>query len=488
MKNSNLKKFLVAPFVFLSMSYAQADDIDEFLLKTMVEKNIPGLQIAIVKKNKIIKTGHYGLSNIQDSVAVKDNTVFPINSMTKLFTGVAIMQLVEQNKLYVTDKISQHLTDLPKEWNELTVKQLLAHTSGLPDIMSGHYVDLIADGSPEKAWDLVQTLPMESETNTRFSYNQTGYILLGKIIDKLSGQPFVDFITENQLRKIDMTITEQAGFSYFQFVIPNQARQYLFGRSGKLENLQGEFAPFLRTAAGMSSTAIELAQYAIALQQRKILSEYSSLQALWSPAILKNGNTAGFSSLENGYALGWQVLARPKHPGVSASGANANTLVIYPEDDLTIVVLTNLIGGLPIQFVDEIAGFYIPEMKEVNGWGVTKSIFMLHKELKKLGFDKAISISLKLQREHNITFDVDELNSWGYKLMAKNNINKALEIFKLNVHLFPTVANTFDSLAETYATLGNIEKAILNYQNVLKLKPMNQHAKEQIKVLQIGNN
>jgi CubicO group peptidase (beta-lactamase class C family) len=190
--------------------------------------------------------------------------------MTKAFTGVAMMQLVEQGKLSLDDAIGRHLPELPKAWHQLTIKQLFAHTSGLPKIMSGRYTDLIANNDPQAAWAMVQTLPMEFKQNAQFSYNQTGYVILGKIINKLAGQPFTDFIKQNQLAKVGMPLTEQAGFAYFEKVIPNQSSYYRFNNDGTLQTAFGEFSPIMRTAAGMSTNAKELALYITSLQKRRI--------------------------------------------------------------------------------------------------------------------------------------------------------------------------------------------------------------------------
>ena len=336
-----------------------ADEVDGHIIKVMADKQIPGLQLSVARGGKIIKSGNYGLSNLQDSVAVSDKTRFPINSMTKAFTGVAVMQLAEQGKLTVDDTIDKHLADLPEAWRKLTIRQLMSHTSGLPNILRGK-AKLIKADDPESSWQAVRTAPMQFSANTRFSYNQTGYILIGKIIDKLSGQPFTQFITEQQLQPLEMTKTAGGGFGYFEYVVPNQARQYYYDSNGQLHTLHAEFAPFLRAAAGMTSNATELAHYSIALRQGKLL-ELASLKAMWTATTLGNGQTAGFNELENGYGIGWQVIGREKRPAVSASGGNASTLIIYPEDDLAIVVLTNLVGALPINFVDDIAAFYLSE-------------------------------------------------------------------------------------------------------------------------------
>ncbi|WP_448563373.1 serine hydrolase [Thalassotalea ganghwensis] len=482
MKTTQLIKIMtLACTTFLgTISTTFADEIDDYLVDIMKKKNIPGLQLAIVKDNKIIKTGAYGLSNIQDQVAVKEHTPFPIFSMTKAFTGVAIMQLAEQGKLSPSDKISTHLDGLPEAWQEVTIRQLLSHTSGIPKILNGNGVDLIANGQPDPAWQEVQTLPMRFETNTRFEYNQTGYILLGKIIDKLSGQPFVDYIQQNQLAKVDMPITLAAGFGHTSGIVPNQARPYVCCIQGQLQTLQIIFDPFFRTAAGMSATATELAKYTIALQQEKLLDS-KHLKELWTPTRLKNGETAGFSQLENGYALGWQTILREQHPAVSASGGDSNSTVIYPEDNLAIVVLTNKLGSLPIFFIDEIAGFYFPEMKAENGWGLSKDLFKLFKDMEAHGFDQAITLAEKMKS--TAKFDVQEINLWGYQYLNKKAFAKAIEIFKLNVHLFPDNANAYDSLGEAYAMFGDREKAIANYQKVLELLPNNKNALKQIALL-----
>ena len=125
------------------------------------------------------------------------------------------------------------------------------------------------------------------------------------------------------------------------------------------------FPPSLQTAAGMSSTATEIAEWIIGLQSLQILKLRSSLDALWSPAILNNGSTCGFNRLLNGYAAGWPVIKRPITLWWLLGGGRS-ALFIYPEDDLTIIVLTNLAGGSPDVFIDEITRFYLPDMKKLN--------------------------------------------------------------------------------------------------------------------------
>ncbi|WP_226642430.1 serine hydrolase domain-containing protein [Microbulbifer variabilis] len=349
---------ILSTLLFIYSLPATADSVDSLIVDIMDKRHIPGLQLAIVKNGEIIKQGNYGLSNFQDNVPVKVNTLFPINSMTKAFTGVALIQLVEQGHLSLDDQIGKHLTDIPASWKSMKIKHLMAHTSGLPEILSGYQADLLVRGNPDASWEKVKELPVRFEENTQFDYNQTGYVIIGKIIDKYVKGGFQKFITDNQLKIVDMQLTATAGFEHMARPIANQARQYLYDCSkGEHRNFYGEFPYIMQTAAGMSSTATEIAHYLVALQEGKLIK---NLNSLWTPVTLKNNQTAGFNDFENGYAMGWQVINRENHSAISASGGNAVTMIYYPEDKLSIVVLTNLLGGLPIQFVDQIAAEYIP--------------------------------------------------------------------------------------------------------------------------------
>jgi len=339
--------------------FGQSDVIDAFVQKKMQERRIPGLQLAIVRNGKIIKTGNYGFANLQDSIAVNDKTVFTINSITKAFVGVAIVQLMEAGKLTLDAPISKYLTDIPDSWKAVTVQQLLSHISGIPDIVNEEESVLIND-DPEEAWRMVMQMPNEFKTGEKFSYNQTNYLLLGRIINNLSGMSFQEFITREQLEKVGMPKTIVSGFGATKAVIPHSASSYQY-RKGVLSNMFFSFPPFLQTAAGMSSTATELANWVIALQNRQLLKQSSSLKALWTPAVLNNGETSGFSRLLNGYAAGWPVIKRVNHPALAPVGGNRSAIVVYPNDGLSIIILTNLSGGFPETFADELSELLMPQ-------------------------------------------------------------------------------------------------------------------------------
>lgn len=465
-----LSLLAIIPAITIVCGTAHADDIDDFIQTKMANKKIPGMQLAVVRNNEIIKTASYGLSNLQHSVAVDKDTIFPIASMTKGFIGVAIMQLVEQGKINLSHRISSYLPDLPRKWKKITVRQLLTHTSGLPHILSGYKFNLIDAKGPEASWKLVQKRSLESKANTQWSYVQTNYVLLGKIIDRISGQPFETFIAKNQLQKAKMIKTEKAGFGGADDIIPHKSMGYMYDQNNNLKSLALTIPRYLTPAGGMNSTATELARYAIALQKGDLFNNNSSLETLWSPGRLKNGNMVGRNERQ-GYALGWELIGRNEHPTVLIGGNSNSAMLIYPKDNLSIVLLGNLMGSDPKSFMNEIAGFYVPDMKAENGFDLPITIKPLFLALKNKSYKNAIEVAIDLQQSKKIKFGINDVNSWGYILINQNKKAEALEIFRLNTVLYPENANAFDSLAETYGALGNMDLAVKYYRKALKVNP-----------------
>ncbi|RWY53848.1 serine hydrolase [Mucilaginibacter gilvus] len=482
---------LLAP-LFASAQDLTSDSIDVFIKTKMLQKHIPALQLSVIRNNKVVKLSTYGTANLENNIPATDQSIFSINSITKAFTGVAIMQLAEEGKLKTTDRLSVYLDSLPDAWQKITLQQVLTHTSGLPDILDEDE-QILGNGVEKAALQKAKALPMEFSIGDKFSYNQTGYVLLGQIINKLSGMHFTKFIEERQFKIAGMPLT-RFGDSYD--VVPNSAGAYTMTKlvNGQFVRNQTpgvgyiQFPLFFRTAAGIQSTAADMANWIIALKEGKLLKQKSSIETMWTPAILNNGKVGGFNRLTNGYALGWPTLTRNDHPAVGPVGGGRSALFIYLKDDLSIVVLTNLMGGNPDQFIDEIAGYYVPELHEANGFGLSPDIKKLRAGLLKQGFNHAASVAADLQKG-NAGFNLEEkaLNEWGYQLLSQKKPAEALTIFKLNTTLYPTSANTYDSYAEVLELTDNKKDALVNYKMALKLDPKNKNAEDRIKKLSDNN-
>jgi len=462
------------------------DSIDLFIKEKMIQSKIPGLQLAIVRNGKIDKLKNYGFASLEHQVATSSGTTFSINSMTKAFVGIAIMQLQEQSKLNVKDPISLYIDDIPDEWKSIRIDQILSNTSGLPNNID-EKEQVLGDGDENRNWEMVRKLPMEFSPGEKFSYNQTGYYILGRIITKLSGQHFTKFVEENQFKPCGMVSTR---FGDSNDVIRNNSNSYStiyndggkWINDGKLHNAYATFPMFFRTATGIISTSEDLAKWLIALQSKKLLKKQSSLDQMFATARLNNGNIGGFNKLTNGYALGWPTVVREEHPALAPVGGMRSALFVYPQDNLSVIVLTNLQGSNPEWFIDEIAGFYLPDMKLKNGFGLGKNLKFLRQQLLKNGFKDASKIFNKISKDHkNFSLTEDEVNSWGYQLIEQSKKNEAMEIFKLNTLLFPKSSNVYDSYGEILETLGNRKEAIFNYKRSLELNPDNTNAANYLK-------
>lgn len=402
--------------------------------------------------------------------------------MTKGFTGVAIVQLAERGFLNINDSIGKHLPDLPKAWHPLTIKQLMAHTSGLPDILaSTSTLALIVPYDIEASWQEEQKRPFLFKTNEHFEYNQTGYVLLGKLIDKYVPEGFPTFITKNQFNPVGMSQTTLAGFDNLERMVPNQARQYIYLGDGVYKNFYGEFNYILRTAAGMSSTAKELANYLISLQSKKLVKD---LDALWQPQTLNNGRTEGFNNKENGYAMGWQVGQRKYHPSVSASGGNATTLITYPDDNVSVVVLTNLLGALPISFVDDIAAFYIPDFNQPEKLKAYKPMEYLNELANKNNFSDFKTTFSQAEQDTGVMYDLDIVDEWGFTLLNAKHTEYAAEVFRFLVSQNDQKSYFQFGLAKAYDSLGRYAQALESYKAVLTLNPNAQLTKKRVAELE----
>ncbi|TAE28575.1 MAG: class A beta-lactamase-related serine hydrolase [Candidatus Kapaibacterium sp.] len=359
-------KKLPLTILFCAMStslFAQTNDnVDAIIQKEMTARKITGLQLAVVKNGKLVKTGNYGYANLQDSIPVDQNTLFTINSITKAFTGVAIMQLVEEGKIDLQAPISKYVDGLPISWQNVTIRQLASNISGIPNVMDGNG-KLIADGEVE-SWQKVKTLPNEFRAGEQFSYSQTNYVLLKKAIEKVCGMSFEDVVKKQQWEKAGMKSTLKFGFGDFYDIPYHAARGYTYFVNGNLTNIHPEiFPPFVRAAAGMQSTAIEIANWLIALQKLEIVKKKETLDEMWTPSRLTNGKTAGFGDVLNGYGIGWLTALRTNNPAVVSVGGGRSAVVVYRNEDVSVVVLTNLQGASPEYFIDQIAKNYLSTNK-----------------------------------------------------------------------------------------------------------------------------
>jgi CubicO group peptidase (beta-lactamase class C family) len=190
----------VAPFLALliagnALALGNAVDrsIDSYIRDEMTKRSIPGLAIAVIWHGHIEKATGYGYADLDFSVPATSTTLFSVASVTKSFTAVGIMMLEEAGKLTLDDPITKYLDGLPASWHEVKIRQLLNHTSGIPDVMANSFtLDTIAD-TPEEMFRVLHDKPLAFASGSERRYNQANYMLLGLLIEKLSGKPYTQF-------------------------------------------------------------------------------------------------------------------------------------------------------------------------------------------------------------------------------------------------------------------------------------------------------
>ncbi|MFZ6673300.1 serine hydrolase domain-containing protein [Undibacterium sp. Xuan67W] len=345
---------LIPGFGIAATTLVEANEQARQLIQTTMEaRRIPGLQVAVIKDGQLVLSENYGFANVENRVPVTGQTLFPLNSATKSLTGVAIMQLAEAGLVDLNAPASIYLEDLPKAWRQIRVRQLLAHTSGLPDVVD--QPGPTTGATEASMWKSVKMQPLNSPSGESFSYNQTNYGLLAQIIAKQSKVPYEEYLADRQFAVASMPLTT-FGDSYDP--VPNAATIYSYFPRGtlapndasRLSHWIYDIPHSLRAGGGIQTTATELAHWVIALSSGRFISE-ASMRSMWTPERLNNGSNGA-------WAAGWPVLASGSQREVAGIGGNRAAFILYPDNGLAIIVLTNLVGGNPERFIPKIAELY----------------------------------------------------------------------------------------------------------------------------------
>lgn len=331
--------------------------VDAAVGKPMAEGRTVGTEVGVMRDGKLILAKGYGLANIELGTPVKADTVFRIGSITKQFTAAALLLLAEEKKLSVDDKLSKYFPDFPRG-EEVTLRQVLNHTSGVHS-----YTDPKAGIDPHKDMataEMVRNIqglsPMyDFEPGTKYTYSNSGYFLLGAIVEKMSGQPLGAFLKARLFDKFDMSRT---AMDDVREIVPNRASGYDVVKESKGQFLNTTYASMTwpAGAGAMRSTVGDLAKWHDALFNGKVLSP-ASFKDMTTPGRYKNGepiNTrAGATRTPpgveppTGYSMGLMTGSFVGQPRIGHSGSidGFNAMInTYPEAKVTIVVLNNIIG------------------------------------------------------------------------------------------------------------------------------------------------
>lgn len=457
---------------------SKAEQIDSLLKKYNALRQFNGSALVADANGVVLKKG-YGFANFEWQIPNTPDTRFRIGSITKQFTSMVILQLVAEGKIRLDEKVTAYLPDYRKETGDrITITHLLNHTSGIPSYtgLPGFFANRSRD--PYQVAAFVKEFAsgdLEFEPGSKFAYNNSGYFLLGAIIEKITGKPYAQVLQERIFEPLGM---KASGYDLAAPIIPKRASGYQLSPNGYVN------APYLDmtipyAAGSLYSTVEDLYLWDRALYTDKLLG--ADLKSkMFTPGL-------------QDYGFGWTIRNRKLHDDKSEVATIAhsggihgfNTLLVrVPERKELVVLLDNTSRG---DKLDDIAAGVVSILHGLEPRTPRKSLVEELQSTMKDGNGAAIVAryrELRKQKPDEYDFAEPELNTLGYQLLRGGRVDDAIEVFKLNVEMHPAASNPYDSLGEAYATKGETALAITNYRKSLELDPKNDNARQVLERLE----
>jgi CubicO group peptidase (beta-lactamase class C family) len=355
-----MKTLVLAACLALVGVASSPDRLDRAIRAEMSREHVPGLTFAVVRHGRVVRTGAYGYANLEWRTPATVDTKFEIASISKMFVGAAVRLLVEAGSLDPEDPVSKYLGPLPDAWRGMKVRHLITMSSGLPEDFASELIPYDQDvTTPYDDASMVRaffTLKMPAGVGERNVYGSPNYTMLSMIVAKISGMPFRAFVRQRIFVPAGM-----ADSSYIDnsAVVPRRAEGYRRAQDGSLRKgwYLGQYL-HARPDDGVLTTAPDLAKWLIALEQRRVLKEP---ERLWDPTVADSGRP-----LDYGYGWmqeTWLGHRRLDHSGGLRTGFHS-FVARYPDDDLSVVVLTNCDFSLVRNYVNLIVRTYLPDVPD----------------------------------------------------------------------------------------------------------------------------
>ena len=372
-------------------------------MEQIVQSYIPTKQfmgsVLVAQNGKILLDKGYGFANLEWEVPNTPTTKFRLGSITKQFTAASILLLEERGKLKVEDPVKKYMPDAPAAWDKITIFHVLTHTSGIPSFTSfPDYATKQAQAmTPQQLVDWFKDKPLEFEPGTKWNYSNSGYVLLGYLIEKISGQTYADFVQQNIFTPLGM---KDSGYDSNSALIAHRASGYTPGKNG-IENTGFINMSIPLSAGALYSTTEDLLRWEEGLFGGKVLKP-ESLAKMITP-------------FKNAYAFGLGVRTQLGHKIITHNGGidGFNTcLAYYPDDKLVVAVLANLNGPFAGQIADKLGqvahgenAVLASERKEI---AMSPAILGEYVGTYEFDLDPPSTISITLEGDHLMAQDTNE--------------------------------------------------------------------------------
>lgn len=449
----------------------QAEQLDS-LFKFCHSNGMFNGAVLVTKNDALLYKKSFGYANEETKEKITPESVFYIASVSKQFTAMGIMMLQEKNKLTFDDKVEDFFPDYPDHLKNITVRQLLNHTSGLTD---REYYKLTNPNNTAVFEMLMKQDSLELKNGETFRYSNSGYTILALIIQKVSDQPIDQFFNQEIFKPLEMqntTATKAVAKSSSNFV---NGYNLIGSKSDYMSSVIGP--------GGIYSTLNDLEKWNNALNQNKLVSAQTLNIAFTNGELVDGQIILNINGQEYGYGFGWCPFTKEGKKYVQHDGSVDGYQSLIKKnltDGYDYIFLTNQGRRLAMNELTS----SIDNILEKSKYKAPR-IPIVNKIVKEFGendtgtaIDKIKSAISKNPNDYNISENT--INRLAYNYLRDSQRTKAIELFKLNTELHPNSANAFDSLGEGYFTDNQLELSKENYQKSLELNPKNENAKVMI--------
>jgi len=446
----------------------------EELMSTMHQRGqFNGAILVAVHGNTIYRQG-FGKSNFQTGADFTPETPSDIGSVTKQFTAMAIMMLAERRLLSYDNSVSKYIPEFSRSTHlsQITLRQLLNHTSGIPD-----YGDLRIDDYHLDQHGLISALldkeDLLAKPGLKYRYSNPGYALLAVVVERVSGKRFGEFLNQEIFAPVAMSNT-------FVYDAPSKKNARIAVGYGQFGQVDDGGPTAIPGDGGIYSTVDDLFKWDQALYTEKLVHQ-STLAEAFTPGKVEKGTST--------YGFGWNVEGDSGSKYLWHQGSHAGFRAFIGRrlaDGVTVIMLTNRGNSkrrdinTAIQNILSDKPYVLPKQSGAE---------RLYRTIHESGINAALQMFHALKKSDSGDYDLgeSELNTLGYQLLyGDRRASEAVEIFRLNAMEHPISSNAFDSLGEAYAKDGDRVLAIKSYATAVLLDPANGHAVGSLKELGFG--
>lgn len=460
------------------------EQLEPVIQQVMRQTGMPGFAIAIVENQQIVYSAGFGVRNLGGKEPVSVRSLFHMASITKPFVATSIIQLWEQGKIDLDSPVVKYLPYFrlaDERYKRITVRQMLSHISGMPDVQNYEWdKPQYDDGALERYVRSLGDRSLIAEPGAKMQYSNMAFEVLGDVIAKVSGMSFEEYVKRNILAPLAMNSST---------LLVKQADPLLLTSphvlSDSYDVTVSKVFPYNRMHSPSStlySNVLDMSRWAIANMNRgeldgKRVLKASTYDLMWKPA--------GEQFQQIG--ISWFLAKYKDNAVVTHSGGDTgfvSNLMLLPEKKIAVVMMSNY-DRAPLRAITNAALDVALGIKPDPIVIKTPIDRVLFKTISAEGLDAAVAQYHELKKNQPQAYEFGErfLNSLGYNFIRNGKLKEAVRVLQLNVEAYPQSSNVYDSLGEAYMLNGDKAAAIENYEKSLKLEPANTNAVEMLKKL-----